>query len=425
MNDYIEEKFLIEGGKKLEGEIEVKGAKNAAGALLAATLLTEKECILDNVPKVKDILNLIEILKEIGKEIKWLNEEKIQIKEKKIDISKLDFEKFSKSRVSVLLIGGLLPRFKNFKVSQPGGDKIGLRPISTHLKAFEELGVKIEKDNRFYYFKRKKLKGKEIVLQEFSVTATENLIMASVLAKGRTIIKMAAQEPQVQNLIEMLNKMGAKIKKIWDHALEIEGVKKLKGVECKIIPDSNEAGTLLAIGAAVGKNVLVKNLIPEHLEFFLLKLKEIGIGFKRYKDSIKIQQPNNFRPTKIQTLPYPGFPTDLLPVIVPLLTQAEGRSLIHDPLYENRLNYIYQLKKMGADIEIVDPHRAFIFGKAPLWGVEIESWDIRAGASLIIAGLMAKGKTSISNIYQIDRGYEKIEERLQKIGAKIKRIKKS
>lgn len=423
MNNYSEEKFLIEGGKKLEGKIEVKGAKNAAGALLAATLLTDKECILDNVPRVKDILNLIEILKEIGKEIKWLDEEKIQIKEKEIDVSKLDFQKFSKARISVLLIGGLLPRFKSFKVSQPGGDKIGLRPISTHLKGFEELGVKIDQDNGFYYFKREKLKGKEIVLREFSVTATENLIIASVLAEGRTVIKIAAQEPHVQNLIEMLNKMGAKIKKIWDHVLEIEGVKKLKGVEYKIIPDTNEAGTLLAIGAAVGKNVLVKNLIPEHLEAFLLKLKEIGIEFKRYKDSIKIQRPNNFRPTKIQALPYPGFPTDLLPVVVPLLTQAEGKSLIHDPLYENRLNYIHQLKKMGADIEIVDPHRVFVFGKTPLLGTEIESWDIRAGASLIIAGLMAKGRVLINNIYQIDRGYEKIEERLQKIGAEIKRIK--
>lgn len=212
MNNYSEEKFLIEGGKKLEGKIEVKGAKNAAGALLAATLLTDKECILDNVPRVKDILNLIEILKEIGKEIKWLDEEKIQIKEKEIDVSKLDFQKFSKARISVLLIGGLLPRFKSFKVSQPGGDKIGLRPISTHLKGFEELGVKIDQDNGFYYFKREKLKGKEIVLREFSVTATENLIIASVLAEGRTVIKIAAQEPHVQNLIEMLNKMGAKIK---------------------------------------------------------------------------------------------------------------------------------------------------------------------------------------------------------------------
>ncbi len=416
------EKFLIEGEKKLEGEIEVRPAKNAAGALLAATLLTDKECVLDNIPRVNDILNLLEILKQVGKEIKWLDEKKVQIKEEGIDVSKLDFEKFSKARISVLLIGALLPRCKSFKISRPGGDRIGLRTINTHLQALKELGVKIEQDGDFYYFKRENLKGAKIVLSEFSVTATENLIMASVLSQGQTIIKIAAQEPSVQNLIEMLNKMGARIKKFWDHTLKIEGVKKLEGVENKIIPDPNEAGTFLVVGAAVGKKVLVKNLIPEHLELFLLKLKEIGVEFKRNRDSIEIKQSDNFRPAKIQALPYPGFPTDLLPVIVPLLTQAEGKSLIHDPLYENRLNYIHELRKMGADIEIVDPHRAFVFGRTPLSGVEIESWDIRAGASLIIAGLIAKGKTLVGNICQIDRGYEKIEERLQKIGAEIKRI---
>lgn len=416
------EKFLIKGGKKLEGEIEVGGAKNAAGALIAATLLTDQECVLDNIPRVADILNLLKILKEIGKEIKWLDERKIQIKGQDIDASKIDFEKFSKTRISILLIGALLPRCKSFKISRPGGDRIGLRSITTHLQALKKLGVKIEQSSDFYYFERENLKGAKIVLSEFSVTATENLIMASVLAEGRTIIKIAAQEPHVQDLIEMLNKMGAKIKKIWDHGLEIEGVNSLKGVEYKIIPDSNEAGTFLIIGATIGKKVLIKNLIPEHLELFLLKLKETGVEFKRNNNSIEIHQPHNFKPTKIQSLPYPGFPTDLLPIIIPLLTQAQGKSLIHDPLYENRLNYIHELRKMGADIEIVDPHRAFVFGKTLLSGVEIESWDIRAGASLIIAGLMAEGQTLINNIYQIDRGYEKIEEKLQKIGADIKRI---
>ncbi len=418
----MSEKFLIRGQEKLEGEIEVRGAKNAAGPVLAATLLTDKECIIGNLPKVADILNLLDILKDIGKEIEWTGEREIRIKGGEIDPQKLDFEKISKSRTSVLLIGGLLSQIREFKISRPGGDRIGLRPINVHLNALRELGVEIKENGDFYYFKSEKLQGKEITLPEFSVTATENLIMATVLAEGKTVIKGVAQEPQIQDLIEMLNKMGAKIEKVWPNILKIEGVEKLKGVEHKIIPDPIEAGTFLVIGALRGKKVLVKNLNPEHLNLFLIKLKEIGVNFKKNKDSIEIQKTENLRPVRIQALPYPGFPTDLLPLIIPLLTQIKGKSLIHDPLYENRLNYVHQLRKMGADIEIVDPHRAFIFGKTPLQGVTIESWDIRAGAALVVAALMAEGESRVENIYQIDRGYEKLEERLQKLGADIKRI---
>jgi UDP-N-acetylglucosamine 1-carboxyvinyltransferase len=215
--------------------------------------------------------------------------------------------------------------------------------------------------------------------------------------------------------------MGANIKKIWGNVLEIDGVKELKGVKYKIIPDTNEAGTFLSIAAGIGKNVLIKNVIPKHLDIFLKKMQEMGIGFRKNKDSIEISQSNSFKNIKVQALPYPGFPTDLLPLIVPLLTQAEGKSLIHDPLFENRLNYVHELRKMGADIEIVDPHRAFVFGKTALFGVKIESSDIRAGAALVLAGLMADGKTTIENIEQIDRGYEKIEERLKGLGAEIER----
>ena len=419
----MKEKFLITGKRKLRGEVEVRGAKNAAGAILAATLLTDKECILDNLPKVSDILNLLDILKEIGKEIEWIDERKIRINGGDIVPAKLDFEKVSKSRVSVLLIGALLPRIKEFKISRPGGDRIGLRPITTHLQALKELGVEIEEKGDFYYFKSDKLQGKEIVLPEFSVTATENLMMAASLAEGQTIIKGAACEPQVQDLGKMLNSMGAEIEGIGTHTLKIKGVNKLAGTEHKIIPDLVEAGTFLVAGAISGEKVLVKNIIPEHLELFLAKLQEIGVKVKRNNDSVEISGGINLKPARVQALPYPGFPTDLLPLITPVLTQAEGKSLIHDPLYENRLNFVHQLRKMGANIEIVDPHRAFIFGKSPLQGVTIESWDIRAGAALVIAALMAEGKTIVENIGQIDRGYEKIEERLQRLGADIKRVK--
>lgn len=417
------QKFIIEGGKKLEGEIEVRGSKNAAGAIIAASLLCDDDCIIDNLPLVADILNLLDILKEMGAEIDWLEKRKVKIKAGgRIDPEKINFEKFSKARTSILLIGALLPKVKEFKISRPGGDRIGVRPITTHLLALKELGVRIEEKGDFYFFKSDKLRGKEIVLPEFSVTATENLMLAATLAEGETIIKVAAQEPHVQDLGEMLKKMGAKIEGIGTHILKIQGVQELKGCEHKIIPDPIEAGTFLVVGAATEGRVLVKNVASEHLDLFLEKLEEIGLRFKKEDGIIEVEKGVDLMATRIQALPYPGFPTDLLPLVVPLLTQAEGKSLIHDPLYENRLHYTQELRKMGADIEIVDPHRAFIFGKTDLRGVTIESWDIRAGASLAVAGLIAKGKTIIENIAQIDRGYEKIEERLQGLGAEIKRV---
>ena len=418
----MKEKFIIQGQKTLEGEIEVRGSKNAAAANIAAVLLTEEECIIDNLPLVKDILNLIDILKDIKVEVKWISERKVKLKAgKSVDPSLLDFKKFSKARTSVLLIGALLPRFKEFKASKPGGDKIGLRPITTHLRVLKKMGVDVKEEGGFYYFKADQLTGTEIVLPEFSVTATENLLMVSVLAKGETTVKMAASEPNVQDLALMLIKMGAEIKGVGTHTLKIKGKASLKGVEHSVIPDPVEAGTFIVIGALTRGRVLVKNVNVEHLDSFLERLAEIGVQFKKGDNTVEVFFSSDLKAVKIQALPYPGFPTDLLPLVVPLLTQAKGKSLIHDPLYENRLNYVNELRKMGSDIEIVDPHRAFVLGKTPLHGVTIKSWDIRAGASLIVAGLMAEGETVINDIHQIDRGYEKIEERLALLGADIKR----
>ena len=418
------EKFIIQGEKKLEGVVEIGGYKNAAGACLAATLLTDKECVIDNLPLVEDVFSLLKILEQIRVETSWSGERRIKLRAgPNLDLEKIDFNLVGKSRVSVLLIGSLLSRFQNFKISHPGGDRIGVRLISTHLEAFKKLGVEISQEGDFYYFQRKQLKGSEIILKEFSVTATENLMMATVLAKGQTVIKGAATEPQVQDLGKMLKNMGAKVEGIGTHTIFIEGVKELKGVSHQIIPDLLETGTFMIMGAATPGEIEIKGCFPSHLDTFLAKLEEIGVNFKKGPDSIQVSFSPEIRATKIQALPYPGFPTDLVPVILSLLTQAEGKSLVHDPLYENRLNFTQELRKMGADIEVVDPHRAFVFGKTPLSGVKIESWDIRAGASLVIAGLIAKGQTIIENIYQIDRGYEKIEEKLQKLGADIKRIK--
>jgi len=416
------EKFVIEGGKKLEGEVEARGSKNAAGAVLAACLLTKQECVIDNLPLVADILNLLEIIKGMGAEVEFLAERKVKIKAENLNPDNIDFEKFSKARTSVLLIGAFCTRFSEFKVSRPGGDRIGLRPITTHLDALEKLGVEVKEQGDFYEFKIKELKGAEIVLPEFSVTATEILLMAACFSRGTTIIKIAAGEPHIQDLALMLNKMGADIKWQGTHTLVINGVEKLNGAEHTIIPDAIEAGTFLIIGALCGGKVKVKNIEGDYLDLFLEKLLEMGIKCEKGDNFVEAKGCFDLKPIKIQALPYPGFPTDLLPLVVPLLTQAKGKSLLHDPLYENRLNFIHQLRKMGADIEIVDPHRAFVFGPTGLSGVSIESWDIRAGACLVVAGLMAKGKTMISNIEQIDRGYEKIEERLQQLGAEIKRV---
>ncbi len=416
------EKFIIQGGKPLNGEVEIQGYKNSAGAVLAASLLTDQEVIIDNLPLVEDVFTIIDILKAMGGEIEWLDKRKIKIKTDKADPQNLDSEKFSKTRLSVLLIGSLLARFGDFKIPHPGGDKIGLRPITTHLEALKKLGAEIQEDGDFYYFRKGNLASKEIILKEFSVTATENVMLVASLLEGETIIKGAACEPQVQDLGDMLKKMGVKIEGLGSHTIILQGREKLNGAVHKIIPDLIAAGTFIAAGCVTPGNVLIKNICLDHLDLFLDKLEEIGVNFKKGNDSISVGYSPNLMGARVQTFFYPGFPTDFLPFVSVLLTQASGKSLIHDPLYESRFGYLEELRKMGADIEIVDPHRAIIFGKTPLQGLNIESWDIRAGASLIIAALLSKGTTTINNIYQIDRGYEKIEERLRALGADIRRI---
>jgi UDP-N-acetylglucosamine 1-carboxyvinyltransferase len=416
------EKFLIKGGWPLLGEVEISGSKNEAGAILAASLLA-KECEIENFPLVSDILEEIEILKKIGGEIEWLGEKKIKIKAEKIDPTKIPVNLFEKIRISVLLVGPLLAKFQKFKIPHPGGDKIGLRPISTHLEAFKDLGVKIEEKGEFYYFEApKRWKEKRIVLKEFSVTATENLMMLASLIPAKTKIENAATEPQVQNLARFLKKMGVKIEGIGSHQLLIEGKKRLFGEKFTVSSDPIEAGTFLIAFAITGGKGKIKNVKEEDLIFFLEKMKEIGVKFKIRNNEILVNPSKEFRATRIQVLPHPGFPTDLQPQTSVLLTQAQGKSLIHESLYENRFQHLQELRKMRADIEIVDPHRALIFGKTQLIGNKINSSDIRSGASLVLAGLIAKNQTTIENITQIERGYEKIEEKLKKLGAKIERI---
>ena len=417
------QKFIINGGKPLKGTVEIGGYKNAAGPVLAATLLTKEECIIKNLPQVTDVFNLIKVLESIGVEAEWLEENIIKIKAgEKVDPEKMDYSTVEKMRISVLLIGPLLARFKKFKIPHPGGDKIGLRPIDSHLEALRKLGAEIYEKDNFYYFDAKNLQGKEVILSEFSVTATENLMMAASLVPGTTVIKTAAAEPQVQDTGNILQKMGVEIEGVGTHLITIKGREKLQGVDHSVISDPLEAGTFIVLAVATQSEIEIKNVIIEHLELFLEKLREIGANLEIRSNSVIVRPSPSLRSTKIQSLPFPGFPTDLQPMVSVLLTQAEGKSLVHDPLYESRLGHLKELKKMGADIEIADPHRAFIFGPTSLKANKITGMDIRAGASLIIAALIAKGKSEIHGVEQIDRGYEKIDEKLRQLGAEIERV---
>jgi len=414
-------KFIIQGGKSLDGEIEVKGMKNAAAPILVSTILTKDECCLENIPRIKDVFVMIDILKSLGSKIK-ISGSSVRISNEKIKLHKLDKSLVQKLRSSILFLGPLLARFKKVEIPEPGGCIIGNRPIDTHLYALSQLGAKVEKRDGFYKITAKRLKGNTIILPEFSVTATENLIMAAVLAEGRTIIKLAAAEPHVQDLCNFLNKMGAKISGIGTHTLVIDGVKKLKGVNYTIIPDQIEAGTFAVLAAASHSRIKIKNIIPEHLDIILLKLKQIGVKFKLGRNYLQIYPSYNLKAFKIQTMPYPGFPTDLQSPFGVLATQCQGASLIQDPLFEGRMNYVSELIKMGANAIVADPHRVIINGPTTLYGREIKSFDLRAGATLIIAGLIAEGETIINQAEIVDRGYEEIEKRLSYLGAKIKRI---
>ena len=418
------EKFIIQGGKPLIGEIEVSGCKNAATPILTATLLTDKPCIIDNLPLVEDVLKMIEILKSMGSQVQWLGERKVKIQNKDIDPGKLNQKLVCQMRSSVLLLGPILARFSRIKIAQPGGCIIGVRSIDVHLDAFRKMGADIEEGANFFNLKVKnQLLGNEIVLKEFSVTATENILMAAALAEGKTTIKIAAAEPHVQDLCHFLQKMGAKIQGAGTHTLKIIGQKKLKGAEHFLIYDPVEAGTYMIMAAASRGKVRIKNTPISYLDLVLEKFQEFKIPFVlNGKNSIQVEPWQELKIDKVQCLPYPGIPTDLQSAFGVLATQSPGSTLIHDPLYEGRLKYLEELNKMGAEIIICDPHRAIVNGPTKLYGAELGTIDLRGGAALVIAGLVANGKTVIKNIAQIDRGYEKIEEKLKKLGADIKRV---
>ncbi|PIU42550.1 MAG: UDP-N-acetylglucosamine 1-carboxyvinyltransferase [Parcubacteria group bacterium CG_4_9_14_0_2_um_filter_35_11] len=424
--------FVIEGEKALRGEIEIRGCKNAATSIIAATLLTSEPCYIKNLPLVEDIFRMLEIIEALGAKVDWQGKREVKIEAKNIDPSKIREDLVTMLRSSVFLLGPLLARFGRIQLPKPGGCLIGVRPIDAHLDGFGQLGANIKKikgEICKYTLSAKKLTPSKVILPEFSVTATENLLMAASLIEGKTIIKIAALEPHVKDLATVLVKMGAKIRWFPDHTVEIIGKKRLSGFSHSIIYDSVEAGSFLILAGVVGNDVIIKNVPLLFLDLVVKRIREFGISISKVREKgglsiLKVKKPKKFLPVpKIQVLPYPGIPTDLQCAFGVLASQAPGETLIHDPLYEGRLKYLKDLNKMGAQILFLDAHRAIVKGPSKLHGTSIENYDLRSGAALIIASLIAKGKSIIFNAYQVDRGYEKIEERLRKLGANIKRIK--
>lgn len=415
--------FIIQGGAKLKGEVKIGGMKNAALPILAAALLTSEKCVFHNIPRITDVLKMIEILEGLGAEARWEGEHDLSIVCQNVDLTKLDKKLIKSMRASILLLGPMLARFKEVMTTEPGGCIIGNRPIDAHLSALNRLGAEISREDGFYKLKAANLVGQEIILPEFSVTATENILMAAALARGTTIIKLAAAEPHVQDLANFLVKMGAKIEGIGSHTLKIDGQTKLFGAEHTIIPDQIEIGTFAIAAAVTRGDLFISPIVPEHLETVLSLLARIGVPSEIKDSTLLIKPSHELRAFKLQALPYPGFPTDLGAPFGVLATQCQGATLIHDPLYEGRLGYINELIKMGANAVICDPHRVLITGPTPLYGQEIKSFDLRAGATLIIAGLLAEGETIINEAEIVYRGYEAIDEKLRKLGAKIEFIK--
>jgi len=418
-------KFIINGGKHLKGEVFVRGFKNSATPIIAATILNKGKTFLSNIPKIGDVLTMLDILKSCGSKQKWLDEYSIEIDNSDFYPESIDQVLLKKIRSSVLLVGPILARFGKFKLSTPGGCHIGARPLDTHLEAFKEMGVKINFDEKkgLYDLVLNGVRANKVILKEMSVTATENLLMFG--ADNDLEIRLAAAEPHVVDLCLFLKKIGVGISGIGTNFLLIKKRKVLtaRKISHKIINDPIEAGTFAVLAAATKSDILIRGCDPKFLDAPIMKLRDFGVAFEVNKDSIRVNgKASVLKAAKIQTLPYPGFPTDLQAPFGVLATQAKGSSLIFDIMYEGRLKYINELKKMGADAVMLDPHRAIINGPTVLEGAEIESLDLRAGATLVIAALLAKGKSIIGNIEQIDRGYEKFDERLAKLGADIKRI---
>lgn len=416
------EKLVITGGTPLKGEVTISGAKNAAVAILPAALLIDGTCTINNLPNISDVKIYCDILEQLGAKITWNSTNEITIDSSEITTTKAPLELTSKFRASYYLLGSLLSRKGSATVGMPGGCKLGARPIDQHIKGFEALGANVDLEQGKIIAKAKKLKGTSIYMDISSVGATINVMLASVLAEGTTIIDNAAKEPHIVDVANFLNTMGANIRGAGTDTIKVTGVKKLTGnATYSIVPDQIEAGTFMVAAVASKGNILLKNCITKHLEAITAKICEVGGNVEDYGDSIRVSC--NKRPTKatIKTLPYPGFPTDMQSQMGVILSIADGTSVINESIWDSRFQYTEELNKMGAKIT-AQGKTAFFEGVKELKGAPVYASDLRAGAALIVAGIVAKGTTDIYNIEYIDRGYENIEQKFRDLGAKIKRV---
>lgn len=410
--------YIIEGGRKLEGTVKISGSKNSSLPIIAATVLNAGKTTLYNVPNIQDTQMMFKILETLGAKVEKKNG-KIKIDASKIEKFEIPEELMHKMRSSVILAGALIGKYRKATFSYPGGCDIGSRPIDLHLKSFEKLGITVNQNHGSIECTAEKIKGEKIDLDFPSVGATENIILASVLAEGTTTITNAAREPEIVDLQNILNKMGAKITGAGTDEIQIEGVKKLKDISYNIMPDRIEAGTFLCFIAATKGNAILENINSTHITPIINKLEEAECKISIEKNKIKIIAPKKLRALDVKTMPYPGFPTDMQSVLASMLTTAKGTSIIVENIFENRYKYTQELNKMGAKIT-VEGKSAIIRGTRKLYGANVKATDLRGGAALVLGGLVAKGVTKIDNIEYILRGYENLDEKLMRLGAKIK-----
>lgn len=419
------EKMVIKGGVKLKGEAEISGAKNATLPILASTILCSGPCTIKKVPNLMDVSTIKELLIFLGISIEGSSTLVIDPSGLSRYVAPYDLVKTM--RASVLVLGPLMARFKRANISMPGGCAIGARPIDLHLKGLEMLGAEICIRHGYIEVKAKKLKGNKIYFDTVTVTGTENLMMAASMAEGVTVLENAAREPEVEDLAKALNKMGVNIQGAGTNVITIEGVKELKGIEHEIIPDRIEAGTYMVAASITGGSLYIKNCIPEHIEAIIWKLREVGtnvetVGAYDGTSILKVWAEDKIKGVDVKTCPHPGFPTDMQAQLMALMTIAKGRSVITETVFENRFMHVAELNRMGADI-MIEKNSAIVKGVERLSGAPVMATDLRASASLILAGLAAEGITELSRVYHLDRGYEAIEKKLSQLGADIKRVK--
>lgn len=415
------EKFIIQGGNRLEGSVRISGAKNSVVAILPAVLLSDGICRIENVPNISDVSVTLKILYELGAKVRMINQSTFEIDPTGINSYVISKEMSSRMRASSYFIGAMLGRFRKARVAPPGGCDFGVRPIDQHIKGFQALGARVIIDNGMVDARALRLTGAPIYLDMASVGATINIMLAAAKAEGLTIIENAAKEPHIVDLANFLNSMGADIMGAGTDIIKIRGVSRLNGVNYSIIPDQIEAGTYMAAVCATGGNVLIDNVIPKHLESITAKLVQIGAEVEEYDESLRIIMKDTPKACNVKTMYHPGFPTDMQPQITALLSLAEGTSIVTESVWANRFKYTDQLTFMGADIS-VEGRTAIVKGVEKLVGAPVSATDLRAGAALIIAGLAAEGTTEIESIEYIDRGYEDVVEKITALGGNIKRV---